>query len=306
MGFEITSIDAEFPWFFPTAVFVFGSLIGSFLNVVIYRVPAEKSIVFPGSHCSCGQPIAWYDNIPILSWFVLRGKARCCGSPYSFRYAFIEVLTGALFLGCWLTSSPAVAATGMILVSLLIAATFIDLDHMIIPDGITIWGTAIAVLIAAAVPTLHGHSTEPVYILGSFRSGFSAMIGALIGSGVILWIGLLAEAILKKDAMGFGDVKFMGLIGAFLGWPGAIFTIFGGAMVGTVWFVIAMVIGKLTQNRSTAALRAETPEGEEAELAMGAQVPFGPMLAIAATIYLLWGRQFTAPFLQEFLQAWNQ
>lgn len=304
MGFDIAIINAEFPWFFPAVTFLFGAMIGSFLNVVIYRVPAGKSIVHPGSHCGCGQPIAWYDNIPILSWFILRGKARCCGSAYSFRYAFIEALTGALFLGCWLTNPPAVAVCGMILVSLLVAATFIDLDHMIIPDGITIWGTAIAVLIAAAVPALHGYSTEPIYMLGSIRSGFSAMIGALIGSGVILWIGLLAEAVLKKDAMGFGDVKFMGLIGAFLGWPGAVFTIFGGAMVGTVWFMIAMVIGKLTQNRSTAALRAETPEGEEAELAMGAQVPFGPMLAIAATIYLLGGHRLTESFLKEILAAW--
>ena len=303
MGFDIAIINAEFPWFFPAVTFLFGAMIGSFLNVVIYRVPTGKSIVHPGSHCGCGQPIAWYDNVPILSWFILRGKARCCGSAYSFRYAFIEALTGALFLGCWLTHPPAVAACGMILVSLLVAATFFDLDHMIIPDGITIWGTAAAVLIAAAVPALHGYSTESVYMLGSIRSGFSAMIGALIGSGVILWIGLLAEAVLKKDAMGFGDVKFMGLIGAFLGWPGAVFTIFGGAMVGTVWFMIAMLIGKLTQNRSTAALRAETSEGEESELAMGAQVPFGPMLAIAATIYFLGGHRLTEPFLNEILAA---
>lgn len=304
MGIDLASIDAEFPWFFPPVVFLFGTLIGSFLNVVIYRVPAGKSIVRPGSHCGCGQPIAWYDNIPIFSWFILRGKARCCGRAYSFRYAFIEALTGALFLGCWLTASPAVAAANMVLMSLLVAATFIDLDHMIIPDGITIWGTVIAVIIAALIPALHGYSTEPFYLMGSIRSGFSAMIGALIGSGVILWIGLLAEAILKKDAMGFGDVKFMGLIGAFLGWPGAIFTIFGGAIVGTIWFIVASLIGKLTQNRSTAALRAETPEGEETELGVGAQVPFGPMLAIAAAIYLLIGQQVTASYLSEILTVW--
>ena len=304
MGFDIAFIESEFPWFMPSVVFIFGAMIGSFLNVVIYRVPAGKSIVRPGSHCSCGQPIAWYDNVPVLSWLILRGKARCCGSPYSFRYAFVEALTGLLFLGCWISHSPLVSVAGMILISLLVAATFIDLDHMIIPDEITVWGTVAAVMIAAAVPSLHGYDPEPIYLMGSIRSGFSAILGALIGSGVILWIGLLAEAILRKDAMGFGDVKFMGLIGAFLGWQGAIFTIFGGAMVGTAWFAIATIIGKVTANKSTAALRAETPEGEATELAMGAQVPFGPMLAIAAAIYLLIGHRWVEPYVAAILKIW--
>ncbi len=304
MGFDIALIESEFPWFLPAVAFIFGAMIGSFLNVVIFRVPAGKSIVRPGSQCSCGQPIAWYDIVPILSWLILRGKARCCGNSFSFRYAFVEALTGLLFLGCWIAHPPLVALAGMVLISLLVAATFIDLDHMIIPDEITIWGTVVTVLIAAAVPGLHGFDTEPFFLMASIRSSFSAMIGVLIGSGVILWIGLLAEAILKKDAMGFGDVKFMGLIGAFLGWPGAIFTVFGGAMVGTAWFAIATIIGKITANKSTAALRAETPEGEKTELAMGAQVPFGPMLAIAAAIYLLIGHCWVEPFVAELLRIW--
>jgi leader peptidase (prepilin peptidase)/N-methyltransferase len=95
-----------FPWFFPALAFGFGACIGSFLNVVIYRVPAGKSIVTPGSHCACGAPIAWYDNLPILSWFLLRGRARCCGRRYSFRYAFVELLTAGLFLACWLLFPP--------------------------------------------------------------------------------------------------------------------------------------------------------------------------------------------------------
>ncbi len=304
MDFDFASFNAAFPWFLPPVVFGFGAMIGSFLNVVIYRVPAGQSIVHPGSHCACGRPIAWYDNIPILSWFLLRGKARCCGRTYSFRYAFVETVTGGLFLATWLTREPAVALALMVLVSLLIAATFIDLDHMIIPDSITIWGTVGAVVIAAGVPALHQQSTEPLFLLGSIRSAFSAMIGALIGSGLILWIGLIAEAVLRKEAMGFGDVKFLGLIGAFLGWPGAIFTIFGGAIVGTFWFMIAVLWQKATGGKSTAALHAETPEGEETELAMGAQVPFGPMLAIAAVIYLLGGHRFVQPYLDEVLKIW--
>ncbi|MCF3649951.1 prepilin peptidase [Synoicihabitans lomoniglobus] len=300
----ITLMDELMPWFFPAAAFVFGAMVGSFLNVVIYRVPAGKSIVFPGSHCSCGQPIKWFDNIPILSWFVLRGKARCCGSPYSIRYAGVETLTGLLFLTCWLVHPPASAVGGMILIGLLVAATFIDLDHMIIPDGITIWGTVVGVALGFAVPSMQGFSTEPYYVIGSIHAGFSAIIGALVGSGVILWIGLLAEEVLKKEAMGFGDVKFMGLIGAFLGWKGAIFAVFGGAIVGTVWFAIAMVWHLVSGGKNSAALRAETPEGEETEVGFGAHVPFGPMLAIAAVIYLLAAHRPFDAYLNQLLELW--
>src|SRR5687768_7788918 len=97
-AFDYAEFSAAFPWFFPTAAFLVGACVGSFLNVVIYRVPAEKSIVTPGSTCGCGTPIAWHDNIPILSWILLRGRARCCGRPFSIRYPFVELLTALLFL----------------------------------------------------------------------------------------------------------------------------------------------------------------------------------------------------------------
>ena len=185
MEFDLIQFNTAFPWFFPPVVFVFGAMLGSFLNVVIYRMPKGESIVRPGSHCGCGRAIAWYDNIPILSWFLLRGKARCCGRPYSFRYAFVELLTGLLFLASWLSHPPMAAIAGMVLLGLLVAATFIDLDHMIIPDGITIWGTVAAVGVAAAIPSLHGYDTSPLYLLGSIRAAFAAVVGALIGSALI-------------------------------------------------------------------------------------------------------------------------
>src|SRR6186713_953103 len=109
---ELASISTEFPWFFPGVMFVFGACIGSFLNVVIYRLPAEQSIVKPGSRCACGTAIAWHDNVPILSWFILRGRARCCGRAYSFRYPFVELLTASVFLACWLFFPPAKAFCG--------------------------------------------------------------------------------------------------------------------------------------------------------------------------------------------------
>ncbi|MFT3783732.1 MAG: prepilin peptidase [Nibricoccus sp.] len=240
-------VSAGFPWFFPTAAFLFGAIVGSFLNVVIYRVPAGKSIVRPGSHCACGQPIAWYDNIPILSWFILRGRARCCGRPYSVRYPFIEFLTGALFLCCWLRfshASPLAALSGMVFVSILICATFIDLDHMIIPDTFTIWFGLIAVLLSWLVPALHV-TPSGNFANDSLHSLFLSVKGLFIGSALVLWIALLAEMVLRREAMGFGDVKFVGMIGAFCGWQGAVCSIFGGAIVGTVWFVIALTWQKL-------------------------------------------------------------
>ncbi len=291
----IAEVSAALPWFFPTVAFIFGACIGSFLNVVIYRLPAGKSIVRPGSQCACGAAIAWHDNVPIISWFVLRGHARCCGRAYSFRYPMVELLTGLLFLACWLFFPPAKAACGMIFLSGLVASTFIDLDHLIIPDVFSIGGTVVGVLLSLFIPALHGQQSD-LFIVDSLRSVVASLQGVLIGSGVVLWIALLAEALLKKEAMGFGDVKFVGFIGAFCGWQGAVFAVFGGAIVGTVWFALAMAWQKITGRSSPVAPRSETPEGEATPLGFGAHVPFGPMLAIAGALYFL--------FFQKPVAAW--
>ncbi|HTB80907.1 MAG TPA: prepilin peptidase [Opitutaceae bacterium] len=285
---DLADFSASLPWFFPALAFILGAVVGSFLNVVIYRVPAEKSVVRPGSHCACGKPIAWRDNIPILSWLLLRGRARCCGRKFSVRYPFVELLTGLLFLECWSLFPPAKAVCGMVFLSVLICATFIDLDHFIIPDVFTIGAGLAGLLLSALVPALHGQASD-LFIVDSVRSGLISLKGLLVGSGLVLWIALIAEALMKKEAMGFGDVKFVGMIGAFCGWHATVFSIFGGAVVGTVWFVIALVWQKIFPSQK-AALPAESPdaEGQPAALGFGAHVPFGPMLAIAAALYFLW------------------
>ncbi|HNC22773.1 MAG TPA: prepilin peptidase [Opitutaceae bacterium] len=285
----------EFPWFFAVAAAVFGTMVGSFLNVCIYRIPANRSIVSPGSTCACGQPIKWYDNIPVLSWFILRGRARCCGRPYSFRYAFIEMLTGGLFLACWLLFPPAKAACGMVFLSVLIAATFIDLDHMIIPDVFTIGAGLVGVLLSMLVPSLHGQH-EGIFVVDSLRSVTASLQGLLIGSGLVLWIALLAEVLLKKEAMGFGDVKFVGMIGAFCGWQGAVFSVFAGAVVGTIWFAIALVWQRLSGRKVDLPADPDHPEEEVPALGFGVQVPFGPMLAIAGLLYFLVFHQAVATY----------
>ncbi|MDI1318692.1 MAG: prepilin peptidase [bacterium] len=276
-------INRLLPWFFPLAAAIFGACIGSFLNVCIYRIPKSESIVRPGSHCGCGQPIAWYDNLPVLSWLILRGRARCCGRPFSFRYPAIELLTAALFLGCWLLFPAGKAVAGMVFCSILICATFIDLDHMIIPDVFTIGGALTGVLLSLVLPALHGHQHE-IFLIASIRSSVDAGLGLMIGSALVLWIALLAEVVLKKEAMGFGDVKFLGAIGAFIGWKGAVFAVFGGAVVGCVWFAVAVLWRKINgRPPAPAAPGAASP----APLGFGLEVPFGPMLAIAALIYFL-------------------
>ena len=278
------------PWFFPLAAAIFGACIGSFLNVCIYRIPKNESIVRPGSHCGCGQPIAWYDNIPVLSWIILRGRARCCGRPFSLRYPAIELLTAALFLGCWLLFPPGKAVAGMVLCSILICATFIDLDHMVIPDVFTIGGAMAGLLLSLALPVLHGQHHE-IFMIASLRSSVDSVLGLLLGSALVLWIALLAEVVLKKEAMGFGDVKFLGAIGAFVGWKGAMFAVFGGAVVGCVWFALAVLWQQIAgKPPAPAGTTSAAPEGDKPQpprLGFGIEVPFGPMLAIAALIYFL-------------------
>ena len=275
---DFISLNSEFPLFFQSIAFIFGAIVGSFLNVCIYRIPEGKSIVTPGSHCSCGQPIPWYHNIPILTWLILRGKSACCQQPFSFRYPSIELLTGLLFSLCWYLFPPSVALIGMLFTSILICATFIDLDHMIIPDRFTIGGALVGVIISFAVPALHGHGGD-FFIFDSLQSGFDSFIGLLIGSSIILWIGLLAEIVLKKEAMGFGDVKFLGTIGAFTGWQGAIFAIFGGAVIGTIWFAFFLLFKRLFGKKKTVST------DENSDQLIGMHTPFGPMLAAGGLLY---------------------
>ncbi len=244
-------------------------------------------MVTPGSHCACGQPVAWYDNIPILSWCFLRGRARCCGRRFSVRYAFIELLTALLFLACWCSFSPGKAVAGMVLVALVIGATFTDLDHMIIPDGFSLGGAVAGVLLAMLLPALHGQ-VHDFFFVASVRAGRDALLGLLVGSGLVLWIALLAEAVLKKEAMGFGDVKFLGMLGAFCGWKGAVTALFGGAIIGCVWVAFALLWKKISGRSDAPGAKLETPDGQPAAVGLGVHVSFGPMLGLGALLYFFW------------------
>jgi leader peptidase (prepilin peptidase) / N-methyltransferase len=295
-------INEDFPWFFTSLVFVLGTIVGSFLNVCIYRIPVERSVVFPGSTCACGQPIPWYHNLPILTWLILRGRASCCGAKFSVRYPAIELLTGLLFLASWLTHSPVVAFIGMLYIAFLICSTFIDFDHMIIPDRFSIGGMVIGVVLSIVFPSLHGIDGLP--IVENIQGGVISVMGALIGAGLVCWIAVLGEIVFRKPAMGEGDVKFVGFIGAFCGWQGAVFAMFGGALIGSIVLLPILVIGRLL---GKGAAEPDAPlidpvEGEEEEetVEFGAQVPFGPMLAVAGLLYFLGADRYVDAYFADF------
>jgi leader peptidase (prepilin peptidase)/N-methyltransferase len=293
---ELQLIHSNFPLLFPALTAVLGACVGSFLNVCILRIPEGKSVIRPGSHCACGQPIAWHDNIPILSWLILRGRARCCGRAFSIRYPAIELLTALVFLGCAIMFPPAKAIASMLFASLLILGSFTDIDHMIIPDRCTIGGAVLGVLLSVLIPSLHGRSHE-LFMVASLQSGTDSVLGLCVGSAVVLWIGLIAEKVLHKEAMGFGDVKLLGCIGAFLGWQGALFSIFGGAVLGVIATLAWLPFSRSGKTDTADAPVAEQKTGdEESPGLLGMPVPFGPMLSAAALLHLLCLQPYVAAY----------
>ena len=298
-----------FPWVFAIFAFCMGAIVGSFLNVCIYRIPENLSVISPGSRCGyCGKPIPFYLNIPIVTWFFLRGKTACCGQPYAFRYAFVEIVTGLLFLWIWLAAPPVFALIGMAFVSILIATTFIDLDHMIIPLRFSVGGMMLGVILSFLYPELHG-VMGGASLEAHVKSGILSVVGVLVGSGTIYWIRLLAEIVLRKEAMGEGDVMFMGCIGAFCGWQGGLFAIFGGSLIGTVLILPILLVQKAKASRnpdtSGTASEADTKEdiSEEApSMGIGMAVPFGPMLALGGWLYFAWLQPWVDAYLQPFVK----
>ena len=277
----IDSIEATMPFFIPLGVFIFGAIWGSFLNVCIYRIPQGHSILWPPSSCQCGKRIPYYFNIPVIAWFMLKGKAACCEEKLSFRYPLVEALTGTLFVFSWLNHQSIVAMVGMLFIAILIAATFIDLDHMIIPDIFSIGGMLLGVMVSIFIPQLHGFSQGGME--AHWYSWIESMLGIFVGTSMIYWIATIGEIILKKPAMGEGDVKFLAAIGAFNGWQGALFSLFGGAFIGTIIILPYLLIQQLKQPKE--------PKLQE--------LPFGPFLAIGAIVYFLWLNNFVDAYFSQ-------
>jgi len=254
-------------------VFLFGLLVGSFLNVCIARLPEGRSIVSPPSHCPrCATPIRWYDNIPLLSFLVLRGRCRSCGHGISWRYPLVELLNALFFLGCVLQFGiTGEAVVMMALCSSLLVITFIDIDHQIIPDVITLPGMVLGLLVGPffMTPLAAPLPFNSAPFAGSYVTGLlNSILGLLLGGGPLWLIGLLWEKLRKIEAMGGGDVKLMGMVGSLLAWQGAFLTILLGAFAGSV-VGTALIVAK--KHRADAV------------------IPFGPFLAAGAFITVFFG-----------------
>ena len=274
-------------------VFVVGTVVGSFLNVCIYRIPWEKSVIWPGSRCPrCWSPISATDNIPIVSWLVLRGECRHCGAPISPRYPLIELLTGLLFLGLYyvdvvlgergshgyeIGQPLATLAYHAILAALLVAATFVDYDLFVIPDAITVTGAILGIGLGALNPLIR---PEPAAATTHAQGLWVGILGWLIGAGVTQSVRVAGTRWFKREAMGFGDVTLMGMIGAFLGWQAAILSFFAGAFFGLAQRALEIVDlpQEMGAGREIIVRRSRTPFWTLPEHGSGR---LGPVLDLA-------------------------
>jgi leader peptidase (prepilin peptidase)/N-methyltransferase len=300
-------LDDVPPWFLRGFAIAFGLIWGSFLNVVIYRVPRGMSVVRPPSHCpACDEPIAGWNNVPVVSYVLMRGRARCCGAPVSPRYPLVELIGGALSLAIvqrvifampgdtWLPRALAVYGADLALSLALVAAAFIDAEHMYLPDPITIGGAVLGL----ATSTLRGYSIR------------ESLIGAVVGF-VFVWLpfGVVYKRLRGRTGMGMGDAKLTMLAGAWFGWAGAAFVLLAGAVQGTIGaLAIVAVKGKIEEPDAVTKDREELQQAaaggdEDAKRALAedplaepqgeglgaARLPFGPFLILACLEFLLAG-----------------
>lgn len=242
---------------FPVFAFVFGAVVGSFLNVCICRMPKDESVVFPPSHCpQCNYLIRWYDNVPLLSYLLLRGKCRGCGTHISLQYPLVELLNGALTLLLFIRFGVSLTFLALfVFCSALVVITFIDIEHQIIPDEISLSGIVIGFVFSFFLP---------------ITSWLGSLIGILLGGGSLLLVAYGYQWFSGREGMGGGDIKLLAMIGAFLGWRAVPFVIFSASLVGSVLGVSMMLLQK-----------------KDSKLA----IPFGPYLSFGAVLYVFYGQQ---------------
>lgn len=275
-------------------VFVLGACIGSFLNVVIYRVPNEKSLLTSSKCPNCGTAIKFYHNIPIIGWLMLGGKCANCKEPIAWRYPAVELLTALVFcLVYWQIGLTPYLPVALAFVAAMLALIFIDAEHMILPNVITYPMFVIALIVRVALPLLPGNfifsdmKSAPIIYL--HNAGYpdwtvslgGALFGALIGGGSLWAVGAIWKALRGVDAMGLGDVKLLFGIGALLGWQLTILTIFIGAFTGAIAGV-ALISRQKDKDLQT-------------------QIPFGIFLGIGSIVAMLFGDKMIAWYLGQFM-----
>jgi leader peptidase (prepilin peptidase)/N-methyltransferase len=253
-------------------IFAIGAIVGSFLNVCISRIPAGESVVRPPSHCpKCKRAIAFYDNIPVISFLILLGHCRFCSERISPRYVFVEALTGSFGTLLYYQLGLGLAFfVAFVFVAALIVISFIDLELRIIPDAISLPGIAAGLLFSIAAKYLIGDPSQLI------PTPFSAFLGILVGGGFLYAVAWTYQYVTGVDGMGGGDIKLLAMIGAFLGWPSIPFTIFFASLAGSIVGLVVMLV-----------------TGAGRRLAL----PFAPFLCFGATIHLFFGRELVAFYL---------
>jgi leader peptidase (prepilin peptidase)/N-methyltransferase len=243
--------------YFSMMAFIFGSVVGSFLNVCICRMPKDESVVSPPSHCPrCDYRIHWYDNIPLLSYLLLRGKCRGCGTHISLQYPLVEFINGLLTLLLFLKFGPTLSFLALFLFcSALVVITFIDLEHQIIPDEISLSGIVVGFVFSFFLP---------------WQTWLNSLLGILLGGGTLLLVAYGYQWLTGKEGMGGGDIKLLAMMGAFLGWKSVLFIVFSSSLIGSVIGITMMLVQK-----------------KDSKLA----IPFGPYLAFGAVLYIFYGSQ---------------
>jgi leader peptidase (prepilin peptidase)/N-methyltransferase len=289
--------------FFPATFFLFGLVFGSFLNVCIYRLPREISVVSPRSFCpGCSAPILAYDNIPVLSWIILGGKCRNCGVRISGRYALVELLTGGLFvLSYFAAGSVAEAVKLCVLSFLLIGLIFTDAETKLLPDLLTKPGIAAGLLFSLVVK-VEGPAHFLLRAIENWRllSLLNSLAGTILGSAFILGVALLYEAMRGVEGMGRGDVKLMALIGAFLGITQTLLVLLLGSLIGSCFgllLILRVWMKRLARRRTR---RPSEPAGQARRRAWQSatlvyrnfEIPFGVFLGTAALVSAFWGEAF--------------
>ncbi len=262
-------------WVSWALVLILGACVGSFLNVVVYRLPRGLSLLYPGSHCPrCKTPLGPTENLPILGWFLLRGRCRHCGDPIAWRYPAVEALTMGLFgLSIAILGFSPRGFLAWVLLSWLLALALVDLDTFLLPEALTRSGLLAGLLARLALPWLEGSGS----LAATGQSLVAGIAGAVLGIWLLEGIGLVARWVLRREAMGGGDGKLLALIGMWLGWQGVVVALILGAVTGLMGSLLALARGRAR---------------------LGKPIPFGPYLALGGAVAALAGSPLVEAYLR--------
>ncbi|MBI5095036.1 MAG: prepilin peptidase [Candidatus Hydrogenedentes bacterium] len=269
--------------------FVLGAMVGSFLNVCVYRLPRQLSVVKPRSKCpKCDSGIAWYDNIPVVSWLVLGAKCRNCGQPISWQYPLVEAITGSLFFFVfWRYGFVLATPIYMVLSTGLVLVTFVDLTDWTIPNEVTFPGIPLGV--ACSVLAMY-YPESRLVVAGPFQEqAWNSLLGVLVGGGSLYLLDKISLLLLGKRGMGFGDVKLLAMLGAFFGLYHVFVIILLASLMGSVIGVLAIMVQKAKPAHGSEPKSATEEAADTTPALTGHYLPFGPYLAIAGIIVMFFG-----------------